>query len=117
MTNFSNLENFGTISVGDKSIIYNGDFSGPETGSPRHWGKTQGSKWLEGWIGVADLECNVMDKKVFYSAPQSLKLYSKNAKKGACVTYFYVYGLKPPPATASAVCLRPKIFRAPAVSA
>ncbi len=91
---FHDVENFGTITSGEESLLFNGDFSVKPLRSNRHWGKWEGSKWLEGWIGV-DAVGSKLDDKVFVSAPYSMKLISTNPKKGAETRYWTIKKLKP----------------------
>ena len=78
----------------EESLLFNGDFSAKPLATNRHWGKTEGSKWLEGWIGVS-AESSKLDDKVFVSAPYSMKLISTNPKKGAETRYWSIKALKP----------------------
>ena len=77
------------------SLICNGDFSLLPLSTKRHWGKTKGSQWLEGWIGVADLDRNTLDDKIFVSAPYSMRINSIDPKKGADVRYWSLKTVKP----------------------
>ncbi len=92
---FHDLENFGTVGSSRESLIVNGDFSfAAAPWSERHWGLWDAKRnWLEGWIGAKELEQNVRDSDVFFSAPASIRLVSTTGR--ASVSYWTVKKLQP----------------------
>ncbi|MBR2373350.1 MAG: DUF4838 domain-containing protein [Lentisphaeria bacterium] len=94
---FHDLENFGSLSFKeDKNIVPNGNLSITTTRAGRYFGIWEKNNWVGGWIGERT-QIASLDKKVFVSAPASLKLTITTPRGGGATNYLYkkLCNLKP----------------------
>ncbi len=78
---YHDIENFATLVSGKKELIHEGDFDSITTRNERSWGYYDKNGIYYGWgLGggtkLTDRHNVKLDKEVFFTAPQSLKLSS-----------------------------------------
>ncbi|MBR7140375.1 MAG: DUF4838 domain-containing protein [Lentisphaeria bacterium] len=97
ITGFHDIENFGLL-VSDKGeMVAEGNFDDIRKMSRKNWGYYK-NKIYYGWIGnslLAGKSGCELDTKTFFSAPQSMKIVSTDAKGNALTQYFYGKKFKP----------------------
>ncbi len=97
ITGFHDIENFGWMVPDSNDMISEGNFDDIKQLNKKNWGYYK-KGIFHGWIGTAAEKgksgCQ-LDSKVFFSAPNSMKITSVDGKGGVVTQYFYGKKFKP----------------------
>lgn len=92
---FHDVDNFGSLTPGEKELVYHGGFDYPKmigrVGGNMGWGQIMNKRFI-GWLGPRPskpMRCE-RDTKVFFSAPASMRLTSVDPNKRLALSHHFV---------------------------